>query len=402
MRKGFTLIELLVVIAIIAILAAILFPVFAKAREKARQTACTNNQRQIVTAAQMYTQDHDEMFPESQEFWGVVAMEKGALKCPSKARLANGYVYNNRLSGRALGQITAPEQEAVTADGEHAASAENNAVFATYENVAYRAVDFQTKRHNKKCIVSYVDGHVELTANLPATSGPPLKLSLPITDGLKFDLDAAALSAGAVSSWGDRTGAVTVAAATDQPTCVENALNGMPVVRFAGGAQFLSSASTVDLLGGASDFTFFIVAKPGTQTANNADIIDYDHGSNNGFVLQATGTPNNDFAMAVRNTASGWDGWTGSAITAASGTPALITFTKSGAAGSLTINSTSKPITFGTLYVGQRILTLGNLTTAHSRGYIGDIAEVAFYTGTMTAADMTLTKTYLKSKYGLP
>ncbi|MEI6521594.1 MAG: prepilin-type N-terminal cleavage/methylation domain-containing protein, partial [bacterium] len=60
-QKGFTLIELLVVIAIIAILAAILFPVFARAREKARQTTCTNNQRQIATTLLMYAQDHEEM-----------------------------------------------------------------------------------------------------------------------------------------------------------------------------------------------------------------------------------------------------------------------------------------------------------------------------------------------------
>lgn len=60
-RKGFTLIELLVVIAIIAILAAILFPVFAQAREKARQTQCLSNQRQIGTGILMYAQDYDEM-----------------------------------------------------------------------------------------------------------------------------------------------------------------------------------------------------------------------------------------------------------------------------------------------------------------------------------------------------
>jgi len=61
--SGFTLIELLVVIAIIAILAAILFPVFAQAREKARATSCLSNMKQIATGILMYTQDYDEKFP---------------------------------------------------------------------------------------------------------------------------------------------------------------------------------------------------------------------------------------------------------------------------------------------------------------------------------------------------
>jgi prepilin-type N-terminal cleavage/methylation domain-containing protein len=62
-RVGFTLIELLVVIAIIAILAAILFPVFAQARAKARQATCSSNLRQIGVGILMYAQDYDELLP---------------------------------------------------------------------------------------------------------------------------------------------------------------------------------------------------------------------------------------------------------------------------------------------------------------------------------------------------
>lgn len=65
-QRGFTLIELLVVIAIIAILAAILFPVFAQARAKARQAACMANLKQLGLGFEMYSQDHDEMLP----VWG--------------------------------------------------------------------------------------------------------------------------------------------------------------------------------------------------------------------------------------------------------------------------------------------------------------------------------------------
>lgn len=62
-RYAFTLIELLVVIAVIAILAAILFPVFAKAREKARQTSCLSNLKQVISAELMYIQDYDDVLP---------------------------------------------------------------------------------------------------------------------------------------------------------------------------------------------------------------------------------------------------------------------------------------------------------------------------------------------------
>ena len=96
-QSGFTLIELLVVIAIIAILAAILFPVFAQVREKARQTSCLSNQRQVGTASLMYAQDYDEMVQNTElggdageaneYFWGDMLQPYlknwQILQCPS-------------------------------------------------------------------------------------------------------------------------------------------------------------------------------------------------------------------------------------------------------------------------------------------------------------------------------
>lgn len=70
-RSGFTLIELLVVIAIIAILAAILFPVFAKAREKAREIASLSNEKQIGLATMQYTEDYDECYPFGNTLWSA-------------------------------------------------------------------------------------------------------------------------------------------------------------------------------------------------------------------------------------------------------------------------------------------------------------------------------------------
>lgn len=88
-RHGFTLIELLVVIAIIAILAAILFPVFARAREKARQASCLSNVKQFNLAILSYAQDYDETLPMSTTLTSVGAMTIADLFMP--------YVKNQQL-----------------------------------------------------------------------------------------------------------------------------------------------------------------------------------------------------------------------------------------------------------------------------------------------------------------
>jgi prepilin-type N-terminal cleavage/methylation domain-containing protein/prepilin-type processing-associated H-X9-DG protein len=164
LKRGFTLIELLVVIAIIAILAAILFPVFAKAREKARQTTCLNNQRQIATAALLYAQDHEEVLPSAQSIWGDLNLGKGVLICPTAGtKIANGYIYLSPNDGKALGDMTAPASQALTADGRKTSA--DTSVTNPLPNIGYWTCDYEY-RHTKQLIASFADGHVAITTNL--------------------------------------------------------------------------------------------------------------------------------------------------------------------------------------------------------------------------------------------
>jgi len=94
-NNGFTLIELLVVIAIIAILAAILFPVFAQAREKARQSTCLSNQKQLGLGIMMYAEDYDETYP-----YGVfrnVSVDGAVRTYTGLPYFLNPYIKNDKI-----------------------------------------------------------------------------------------------------------------------------------------------------------------------------------------------------------------------------------------------------------------------------------------------------------------
>ncbi len=201
-RRAFTLIELLVVIAIIAILAAILFPVFARAREKARQTSCLSNQKQMALAAMQYLQDYDETFPMSvyMAFRGNIpcaftflsAIEpyvknKQVYQCPSEPRALDidaafrllglpggecgGFTWasynfnyavfedgnNNNLTGAnhavvKLAEIQYPAETTLASDGNLAAR--SNCGFNLFDSPAQA-------RHNEIANASYADGHAK-------------------------------------------------------------------------------------------------------------------------------------------------------------------------------------------------------------------------------------------------
>ncbi len=175
--RGFTLIELLVVIAIIAILAAILFPVFAQAREKARQSGCLSNVKQMALAALQYAQDYDETLPVAigglpdwSLFWTTVELlhpyvnSTQITRCPSDPvgsvnlssfpglgrysyvwnRAAFAYMVPGMPAGtvRTLADIPSPADTTCFFDG----------------NMVGMAL-WATARHNDGVNVSFFDGH---------------------------------------------------------------------------------------------------------------------------------------------------------------------------------------------------------------------------------------------------
>ncbi|MEN6645224.1 MAG: prepilin-type N-terminal cleavage/methylation domain-containing protein [Armatimonadia bacterium] len=182
-RRGFTLIELLVVIAIIAILAAILFPVFAKAREKARQSSCLSNCKQLGLAALSYAQDYDETFPKAFhqqtpayrwfDLIGPYCKNTQIFVCPSlKLNGANtttcygwnigtagaytngmGYYYADAQPCRSLGDVSQPAETILLGDISYYNG--NN----TY--LVYSAASNCSNIHNDGGNYTFVDGHAK-------------------------------------------------------------------------------------------------------------------------------------------------------------------------------------------------------------------------------------------------
>ena len=199
-RKGFTLIELLVVIAIIAILAAILFPVFAKAREKARQTSCLNNVKQITLGFLQYAQDYDEMLPLAAMYYIPGAyytwphllqpyvMNIQIFTCPSKTSQAwngnrsttqtIGYGYNRIVAGtRELGAAKRPSETILC--GDSGLLTNGNGYYFIDWNIDQSDNGVAPEpRHNDGANLGFIDGHAKWYAktvygNFDPTPGAP-------------------------------------------------------------------------------------------------------------------------------------------------------------------------------------------------------------------------------------
>ncbi|MCL5670164.1 MAG: prepilin-type N-terminal cleavage/methylation domain-containing protein, partial [Acidobacteria bacterium] len=196
-RHAFTLIELLVVIAIIAILAAILFPVFGKVREKAYQSQCMNNQRQLAIGLISFAQDNDETLPLPSEWVTATGLSAGpkVFDCPSTGHDGrpsapdygmNAFLYDvnprtGEISGVPLGAIEDPSTVELTADVKGATGAGSNdpdpkraslidqftnPFPKTYTVRGYLAPGNAELRHSNGVISTFADGHVKLLSAL--------------------------------------------------------------------------------------------------------------------------------------------------------------------------------------------------------------------------------------------
>lgn len=216
MKRGFTLIELLVVIAIIAILAAILFPVFAKAREKARQTSCLSNLKQLDLAFLQYAQDYDERMPAGIGYWTPYVIPPAAdrgdnpwyrniypyvkngqiFRCPSYGTGFSsaindwpvfpeipvmGYGANMRLNRVLLADMAEPAALYMISD-------DNNSYVYLYDSITNLSSSYDwdsqlpqvAARHNDGCNFAFADGHSKWLSWGALEKGPNVQHKYPL------------------------------------------------------------------------------------------------------------------------------------------------------------------------------------------------------------------------------
>jgi prepilin-type N-terminal cleavage/methylation domain-containing protein/prepilin-type processing-associated H-X9-DG protein len=290
MRKGFTLIELLVVIAIIAILAAILFPVFAKAREKSRQTVCLNNQRQITTALLMHAQDHDELLANASTMWGDINLSAGVLVCPTKGKkTANAYLYNggSHLSEQAIGNYQSPEKVMLLADGltNTIPSGWLDTDGVLLGHGLGEVIDIA--RHGRSVIVAFLDGHVAMmTSKEPDMIGAAFYNGRAESEGLALPQPVITTPTADYIFWEDGSPGTNSATRVTTTPCGLNASGGQSLRIPGGGFDHWDNFTTWNA--GSVLRGYYYV--PSTSTAITGFLVGFSNQSYNGWIFARIGT----------------------------------------------------------------------------------------------------------------